>query len=344
MATIQHRSKNSWRAEVCVGGIRKSATRDTYDEAAEWARHIEADLERGLIPVVSKNVTLASLIKKFIENCVVGKRRTTGTERVETGVLSRIAKEQFAEKPLSRLSSVDFSDYRNRRLKQCKPATVRNELNMVSSVFESARELGVITPNVCDSKSVKRPKVKNDRDRILSPDEWFRLKQKLAECTNSFILPAAIFSYETGLRISELLELKWKDTDVVKATIRVDKVRDRQTQKTVARTKNDGTRIVPLSPIALAVLSELNKVNGRIFPLSHDVIENAFPRARKRAALDDFRWHDLRHCAITKMARHIPNPLDLMAVSGHQTLSQVQRYYKALEAEKLARLLAHPDE
>ena len=343
MATIQHRSKNSWRAEVCVGGIRKSATYDTHDEAAAWARHIEADLERGLVPVVSKHVTLADLITKFIENCVVGKRRTTRTERVETGVLNRIAKEPFAEKALSRLSSVDFSDYRNRRLKQCKPATVRNELNMVSSVFESAKELGVMTPNVCDSKSVKRPKVKNDRDRILTPDEWFRLKQKLAECTNTSILPAAIFSYETGLRISELLELTWQDADAVNATIRVDKVRDRQTKKTVDGTKNGEKRMVPLSPVALAVLSELDEVDERIFPLSHDVIDNAFPRARKRAALVNFRWHDLRHCAITKMARHIPNPLDLMAVSGHQTLSQVRRYYKALEAEKLAKLLAQPD-
>jgi integrase len=50
-------------------------------------------------------------------------------------------------------------------------------------------------------------------------------------------------------------------------------------------------------------------------------------QARKKAKLADFRFHDLRHMAITRLAEKLPNLIELSAVSGHKSLAMLKRYY-----------------
>ena len=53
--------------------------------------------------------------------------------------------------------------------------------------------------------------------------------------------------------------------------------------------------------------------------------------------IEDFRWHDLRHEALSQMAIHEGdlNPVEFMKVSGHKTLKQLDKYVN-LRGEELA--------
>ena len=53
----------------------------------------------------------------------------------------------------------------------------------------------------------------------------------------------------------------------------------------------------------------------------------AIEKARTKAGLMDFHFHDLRHMAITKLAEKLPNLIELSAVSGHKSLAMLKRYY-----------------
>lgn len=64
----------------------------------------------------------------------------------------------------------------------------------------------------------------------------------------------------------------------------------------------------------------------------------AFKRATVRACLDNFRFHDLRHTATSRMADKLPNVIELAAVTGHQSLQMLKRYYHP-NAEVLAKKL-----
>ena len=139
--------------------------------------------------------------------------------------------------------------------------------------------------------------------------------------------------------MSELLAVTWRDVNFAERTVHVNKVRDASTKKVIKKTKNDDIRYVCLSTKAMAILREMPHTDTCIFPVTHDTLDNAFEHARDRARVEDFHWHDLRHCAITKMARHIPNPMDLMTISGHKTVDQVARYYTAQRASVLAQML-----
>lgn len=64
----------------------------------------------------------------------------------------------------------------------------------------------------------------------------------------------------------------------------------------------------------------------------------AFKEALKRFKLDDLHFHDLRHTAITNMAKKLPNVIELAAVSGHKSLRMLQRYYHPDAVELAAKM------
>jgi integrase len=75
-----------------------------------------------------------------------------------------------------------------------------------------------------------------------------------------------------------------------------------------------------------------------VFPVTHEVVSQAFNRARKQAEVKDVRFHDLRHMAITNLAEKLPNLIELSAVSGHKSLAMLKRYYHP-KPEQLAEKL-----
>jgi integrase len=55
-------------------------------------------------------------------------------------------------------------------------------------------------------------------------------------------------------------------------------------------------------------------------------VKTSFAKACKAAKISDFRLHDCRHTAITRMIRAGLPPVEVMRVSGHSTLSCLYRY------------------
>lgn len=58
-----------------------------------------------------------------------------------------------------------------------------------------------------------------------------------------------------------------------------------------------------------------------------------------KAKLDNFRFHDLRHTATSRLAQRLPNVIELAAITGHTSLSMLKRYYH-ISPSDLARKLA----
>ena len=144
-----------------------------------------------------------------------------------------------------------------------------------------------------------------------------------------WIHPVTIFALETAARRGEILNLAWKDVDLEGRTARLS--------------GKTGERKIPLSPPCLSLLKALPRgIGGKVFPVSVDTLRQAFERAVKRSGIDHCTFHDLRHDALTRMAKLGLNVLELRAVSGHSSASQLQRYVK-INANDLALKLASKD-
>ena len=91
-------------------------------------------------------------------------------------------------------------------------------------------------------------------------------------------------------------------------------------------TKNGSSRWVPLSDEAVPNLSAASKYEEHPFPVTDVAFRQAWDRLKKRANITDLTFHGLRHKAISRMFDRGMKIHEVMAVSGHQTASQLFRY------------------
>ncbi len=173
---------------------------------------------------------------------------------------------------------------------------------------------------------VRKPATPPGRARLLNPGEEARLIAALQPIgrRSPWTLPAVQLALETAMRKGELLALDWQRVDLNGRTA------------LLPITKNGRARTVPLSSRAVAVLEAMpGSREGPVLKIRSAALHAAFARARTRAALADLHFHDLRHTAATRMAVKLPNLIELAAVTGHQTVQMLKRYYHP-DAQALA--------
>ena len=315
MATFRNRS-GKWQARVQIQGhAALSKTFINKVDAERWAKQIEVEMQKGSYTnlVLAERTTFAEIIERYIAE-VLPTMRGGKADHIR---LKALARRPIAKLKMVSLTSQKIAQHRDERLKEIAPATVIRELSYFSSIITYARkEWGININNPV--ALVARPKNPQGRSRILDAAETNALFEALRPTgrRSIWMLPLVRLALETAMRRSELLGLRWEHIDFVRRTI------------FLKLTKNGTSRTVPLSTHAIQILTQMPRnLDGRVFPVTHEVVSQAFNRARKQASIKDVRFHDLRHMAITRLAEKLPNLIELSAVSGHKSLSMLKRYY-----------------
>ena len=326
MATLRLRY-NKWQARVARKGqpsISKSFL--TRQDAERWGRQVEVEIERGSYQsrTEAERLTFADIITRYLAEVAPGLKGYKD-EFIRLNALKR--------HPLTRYSMVALTPekiaaYRDERLAKVGAGTVIRELASISAIINhSRREWRINMPNPVEL--VRKPKAPKGRNRILTDAEIGRIKEELkpAGRRSIWMLPAFELALQTAMRRGELLALRWADINMGQ---RVAFLQD---------TKNGESRSVPLSTAAIQLLDSIPRsLTGRVIPLTTCALEAAFKKATRRASLEDVHFHDIRHTAVTRMAKLLPNLIELSAVTGHKSLAMLKRYYHPSAAE-LARKL-----
>jgi integrase len=173
---------------------------------------------------------------------------------------------------------------------------------------------------------LRMPRSDNARDRVMSEDEEARLLRALDDARNPQAVLVVQLLVETAMRCGEPLEhAVWGNVHWDQCLLRLD---DGKT----------GRRDVPLSPRAMALLKTLHGLGPRhprepIVRLSYEALKAVWKRACERAGICDLVLHDLRHTAATRLALRTGNVFLVQRLTGHKTLSQVQRYVNVKAAD-----------
>src|SRR5437667_6340614 len=85
-----------------------------------------------------------------------------------------------------------------------------------------------------------------------------------------------------------------------------------------------------------AMLEGLNRSNEYVFPspktgVALIDVKRQFDKAKHAAGLSDFRFHDLRHTAATRMADHGASAFTIAAILGHSDIRMTSRYTHATD-------------
>jgi len=301
-------------------------------DALKWARNIESQLDLGTLAPKQTMPRLMPMVDRYVEEVTPLKKGKSQ----ECYRANQFIKTKLADMKLDKITGEVVAQYRDERLKQVSANTVRLELAFLSVVFEQCRkEWGLAVSNPI--RQIRMPKPGKPRQRRLEAGEEEALLQACRESGAHYLQAFVILAIETGMRFGELAGVTWTNLNLENRTIYLPD------------TKNGSSRTVPLSTRALtAIQTQPRLIDGRLFSAKPGSIRSAFLIALSKAQatqpdsknfLRELRFHDLRHEAVTRLFEKGLNPIEVGMVTGHKTLSMLQRYTH-LRSEGLVAKLA----
>lgn len=227
--------------------------------------------------------------------------------------------------------------YRDDRLTQGKANnTVRLELALLGHLFNVAIKewhIGLVYNPVAN---IRKPSPGEGRNQRLSGREQALLLAAVDKYTNPTLGWIVRLVIEPGMRQSEIVGLRRGQIDLERRVVRL------------TDTKNNAARTVPLTKLAASVLQ--SALAKPICPIDTDLIFfGELGRDRKRRAyqstkvwnaikkqtgLIDFRFHDLRHEAVSRLVEAGLSDQEVTSISGHKSMQMLRRYTH-LRAEDL---------
>lgn len=338
MATIRKRN-GKYQAQVRrIGQPQISRTFLEHKDARQWARQMELAADRHDLPATADRkqmaVTLGALVQRYKATVTSGKRGAA----IERVVLTNFALHPICRKTVSELRTSDFAEYRDQRLREVSPVTLKRQLGPVRHLFEVARdEWGIpLKENPLDKLKLQAPDQR--RERRLKPGELDKLLEQANKCRglSRYIGPIIRFAVETGMRRGEILNVRAEHIDTANSGL------------LIPETKNGRPRTIPLSEKAFAALKAAGEVklrntkpdSDRAFPISGNCLQLGWQRIRRRAGSDDLHFHDLRHEAISRFFERGLTTPEVALISGHSDLRMLFRYSHATRDTALAKLNA----
>jgi integrase len=197
-------------------------------------------------------------------------------------------------------------------------ATMNREVSAIKRVLNLAASYKKISSNPIATATML--KENNIRERVLSDEEF----ENLLNASLDHIKPILIMAFYEPMRLDEIICLEWKELDF--------KNEPGFIRLTANRTKGKKSgRVIPMHPRVKETLSKLpSRFQGsRVFQKKGKSFYDfrvSFNQAKKEAGIEDFVFHDFRHCAITNLRRAGNDIATIMKISGHKTLSMFQRY------------------
>jgi integrase len=262
--------------------------------------------------------TVSDLIDLYCTEYLPTKARSTQAQYV---IVFRRVRSDFGDLPLTALTPGVLRTWRQHVATGKSPGTVRRWLDTLSGLLTVAvRDLDWLESNPL--RKVQKPPEPPGRVRFLSAEERERLLQACQQSRSPALYPMVLLAVTTGARKNELRSLRWRDVDLDRGLLRL------------AQTKNGERRAVPVPQVALEVLRGWQGPEGRdlawVFPGPqgrgpHNVTK-AWYGAVKRAGLEDFHWHDLRHSCASYLAMSGASLLEIAQVLGHKSLRMTTRY------------------
>jgi integrase len=270
----------------------------------------------------AERTTVAALFGRYKIEVLPTKKDVV---RVESRL--KLLTSHFGSLAVASLRPLHISQYRDARLKQVGPQTVKHELSILSRVINVAiKDWGIALPSGNPVMQVRMPLIPRGRERRLVAGERGRLFAAFSR--NPMMRALFQFAVETAMRRSELARLRWEHIDLAGRVLQI------------TESKNSEARRIPLSTAAIQILRSLSRrIDGFVFGVRANSITQAFERACARSAITGLRLHDLRHEATSQLFERGLNSMEVAHITGHKTLQMLKRYTH-LRAEDLALKLA----
>lgn len=322
----------------------KAEARKLRDELAEKFRHRGVDAIKGdklLFRDVAELYKESKLHKAEYHGQGNARRKVSGVRSLNPSLgYLKVLLQFFGAKMLKNISYADLDEFRKKRLKapiergkkvdengvivysktERSIADVNRNLALMKSILKFAKEKRWISESPFEhGPSLISAAAETQRERVLSDAEE---KALLAVCADrrSHLRPLIITALDTAMRRGEMLKLTWKSVDFANKSISV----------IALNTKTARARSLKMTERVCQELKSLYEASpkapdGLVFGVK-DNFQKSFTSACKDAGIEDLRFHDLRHTAITRLINLGVAPMQIMKLSGHTQMNTFARY------------------
>jgi len=320
-------SKYFWIMYAGVDGrmLRESSRSTKLRDAEALLHKRKASVLEGKQPEIQKPIKNHSFFQ-LAEEYKEWMQRQRSFKSKSNLVKQLVSK--YGNLPLRRFNMMLLEQFQTERLdKGNKPATINRFIATIKHMFTKAVDWNMVEENIL--KSVRRVKLleeKNRRLRFLSKDEC----QELVKHCSPYMKPIVIMALNTGMRKGEILTLKWSNVDMKHRFILLE------------NTKNGERREIPINgTLADAVSGLARRIDdGYVFydpktDKPYQCIKKGFATALRKAGIQDFHFHDLRHTFASHLVMAGVDITTIKELLGHKSLTMTMRYAHLAPSHKV---------
>lgn len=330
-----YKRNKTYHARVVVNGVRYRESLETTDwkEAQRKYKDLIARASEGKAARPSARGSFATLPLSGALDQIVAERKGRVSERTTRIDLERakVLRRHLGDLVVRKIDAEVIRGYQTSRMGEgVKGRTVNLEVNLLRIVLKRARRWAIIADEVRNM-----PESHDVIGRVLTSDEKLNLFQKASSKPAWMVAycAAVIAVSSTGRKI-ELLNLRWADVDLFARTFQIRR------SKTAA-----GHRLIPMNSDALEAFVRLRQraeqlgggepehfvfpacQRGMIdFTKPQKSIRTAWRKLTSAATVSGFRFHDLRHQAITELAEGGAADATMLALAGHVSKRMLDHY------------------
>jgi integrase len=271
----------------------------------------KSEIIRGIYKRPAK-ITFGEFGTRYMEYARANKRSWLRDQQM----FEHLANFFGSERQFSEVIAADIEDYKLHRRKQVSGSTVNRELALLKRMFHLAMDWDLYL----SSNPVRKVKFFQEMNigfRILTEEE----ERKLLEQATPYIQDIVTFDLNTGLRIGEILSLRWEGVDLEKGLL------------SIFAHKTHKIRTVPLNSDARRVLDAWAMGRKNEFIFYNHVTGKPFvdlgaglALACRKAGIEGVTWHKLRHTFASRLVNRGVDIVTVQQLLGHSTVVTTMRY------------------
>lgn len=338
----EFKSGAKWCVDVLFpNGRRYRRVIGTKKQAEKVQKMLESEIVEGKWKIrETEDVPFSSLAMEYLEFAEANKAASTFYSdrcRIEGHLLPYLG-----DTPLNQITPQMVDNYKQMRIRKgASPNTVNHELTNLSHMLRMAIRWRYIDWNVVSS--VDKMKVAERSPRFLNRAEIHRLAEA---ARGSHVHPLIMTALHTGMRKSELFNLKWSDIDFSQHTVTVQSKDD-------WHTKNYKSRTIQLTPALYEVLREHRKLHLELGIHSEYVftyqghqfksnIKRTLSRVLEKAGLEGVTLHTLRHTFASQLVMAGVPLREVQELMGHASFETTLQYAHLSEDHAKRQVLKLP--
>ena len=322
MASI-FRKGNGWIAQIARQGYRRVSKQFPTKKAAQhWSQRVETQMAEGTYQDEKQldATSVASILDRYA--CEIHAIKPFGRSKMAS---VRQLQRFFTDASVGDLNNKLLTTYASNRRQTVAGSTVVQELSYLGQALDIARDLwglqmvhNPVKQAMPTLRLLKLTGATEERDRRPTTQEMALLLEATGHhWLNDFIRIAA----DSAMRQSEIHGLLWSDLDFENRTILVRQRKD-------PKNKEGNDQLIPMFDQTKAVLEALPRHGEKVFenPKTAPSVSDAFAKLTKRLEIDNLRFHDLRHEAVSRLFERGFSIEQVALVSGHKDWKQLKRY------------------